>query len=258
MSRELLVEHREIWNGKPVLARVYRPWFDALLAEGGPGARLLEVGAGPGFLAAYARTARPDLRLTSMDVLEAPWNDLVGDGLRLPLREGAVQAVLGLDLVHHLARPAAFFAEVARVLAPGGRLAVVEPWVTPLSFPVYRWLHQEGCRPGLDPWDPFRVGEGEKDAFEGDAAVVWALVRRTPAPRWRELGFEPPRVRVLNGFAYLLSLGFKRGSLLPASLTPAVQGMDRAAGFAAPLLGMRAFAVWTKGPTSPDGRARRP
>ena len=246
MSRERLLEHRRIWAEKPVLARVYRPWFEALLAQIPHQGRALEVGAGPGFLAEEARRGRKDVRLLAMDVLQVPWNDVVGDGLRLPVGGGTLQAVLGLDLVHHLARPAAFFAEVARALGPSGRLAVVEPWVTPLSFPIYRWLHQEGCTLGLDPWDPFGVGEGTKDAFEGDAAVVWSLVRRTSAARWKELGWKPPRVRVLNAFAYLLSLGFKKGSLLPPGFAPAVQALDGALGFAAPLLGLRVLAVWEK------------
>ena len=246
MSRERLLEHRQIWAEKPVLAQVYRPWFLALLAEVPAGGRALEVGAGPGFLAEEAKSRRHDARLVGMDVLQVPWNDLVGDGLRLPLGRGVLQAVLGLDLVHHLARPAAFFSEVARVLGPSGKLAVVEPWVTPFSFPIYRWLHQEGCTPGLDPWDPFGVGDGAKDAFDGDAAVVWSLVRRTSPARWRELGFKPPRVRVLNAFAYLLSLGFKKGSLLPLGAVGAAQALDRGLGFAAPLLGLRVLAVWEK------------
>jgi SAM-dependent methyltransferase len=246
VSLDVLSDHRRVWSRKPALARVYRPWFEALLGEIPRGGRALEVGAGPGFLAEFARVSRPDLKLAAMDVLETPWNDLVGDGLRLPVRREVLQAVLGLDLIHHLARPAAFFREAARVLVAEGKLVVVEPWVTPFSFPIYRWLHQEGCRPGLDPWDPFGVGEGGKEAFEGDAAVLWAVVRRTSASRWAELGFRPPRLQVLNGFAYLLSLGFKPRSLLPASWVPGVQALDEALGGAAPFLGMRALAVWEK------------
>ena len=155
MSRELLLEHRTLWQRKPVLARVYEPWFELLLAAVPNAGRVLEVGAGPGFLAPYARTRRPDLRFTAMDVLEASWNDLVADGLRLPFVDGVMDAVVGLDLVHHLARPALFFREAARTLRGRGRVAVVEPWVTALSYPVYRFFHQEGCTINLDPWDPF-------------------------------------------------------------------------------------------------------
>src|SRR6185295_12227033 len=63
MSRERLVEHRQIWAQKPVLAQVYGPWFEALLAEIPAGGRALEVGAGPGFLAEEARRRRRDARL---------------------------------------------------------------------------------------------------------------------------------------------------------------------------------------------------
>jgi SAM-dependent methyltransferase len=198
-------------------------------------------------LRAYARQTRPDLRFAAADIAATPWEDLVADGLRLPFRSASLDTILALDVVHHLARPAAFFSEAARTLVRGGRIAVVEPWVTPLSFPVYRWLHKEGCRLDLDPWDPFAVEEtAQKDAFQGDGAVVWRLVRKTPDSRWRELGFEAPRVEILNGFAYLLSLGFKSASLLPPILVRPLLGLDRSLRGLAPCLGLRAFVVWER------------
>src|SRR5262249_45174681 len=146
MGLELLADHRRIWTAKPVLADVYSVWFEALLgALDSSHRRVLEPGAGPGFFADYARRHRPELTWISADVLAAPWNDVAADGLRMPFRTSALDAILAVDLVHHLARPGLFFAEAARVLAPGGRVSVVEPWVTPLSYPIYRWLHQEGC-----------------------------------------------------------------------------------------------------------------
>jgi SAM-dependent methyltransferase len=246
MSRERLESHRAIWDGKPALGAVYAVWFDWLLGTVAPGGRVLEVGAGPGFLSAYARARRPDLRWVASDVTAVPWNDLVADGLALPFPAGAFDAILALDLVHHLARPGAFFVEAARVLRPCGHVAVVEPWVTPLSFPIYRWLHEEGCTPGLDPWNPFGVSSAPKDAFAGDAAVVWRLVRDTPEARWREMGLDPPRATVLNCFAYLLSLGFRPGSLLPRSLVPFLLRADRRTGALAPWLGLRVQVLWTR------------
>jgi SAM-dependent methyltransferase len=244
-----LAEHRRIWEGKPVLSRVYAVWFDALLASLAPGSRVVEVGAGPGFLSGHARRRAPGLPWVATDVLETPWNDVVADGLRLPFRPRAFDAVVGLDLVHHLARPAAFFAEAARVLRPGGRIAVIEPWVSALSYPIYRWLHHETCTLGVDPWNPFGHRETEgKDPFQGDAAVLWRLVRATAPQRWRELGFEPPVVTRLNGFAYLLSLGFRKGSLLPGPLAAALIGADRALRPLARYAGMRALAVWERRP----------
>jgi SAM-dependent methyltransferase len=247
VSRSLLDEHRRVWEGKPALRAIYGLWFDLLLAEAPPGGRALEIGSGPGFLGAHARRTRPDLRLLETDILATPWQDAAADSLRLPLRRESMDTMLGVDVVHHLARPARLFSEAARVLVPGGRLVFVEPWVTPLSYPIYRWLHQEGCRLDLDPWNPFGLsGDAGKDAFQGDAAVVWRLVRTTLPSLWRDLGFEPPRVTVLNGLAYLLSLGFKRGSLLPPRMTSAMLRLDAMLVPWAAGLGLRVLVVWDR------------
>lgn len=244
-----LAEHRRIWESKPVLSRVYAVWFDALLASLPSGARVVEVGAGPGFLSGHARRRMPGMTWVATDLLETPWNDVVADGLRLPFRSRALDAVVGLDLVHHLARPAAFFTEAARVLRPGGRIAVIEPWVSALSYPIYRWLHHEGCTLGLDPWNPFGHAQTDgKDPFQGDAAVLWRLVRDTTPERWRELGFERPLVTRLNGFAYLLSLGFREGSLLPGPMATALMKADRGLAPLARYAGMRALTVWERLP----------
>ena len=246
MSRERLDDHRRIWAQKPVLALVYEPWFDALLYEAAPGARVLEVGAGPGFLAVHARARRPDLRWVATDVLAAPWNDMAADAGRLPFAAASFDAVLCLDLVHHLARPRDFFAEAARVLRPRGRIAAIEPWVSPMSYPIYRWLHEEGCDLRIDPWDPFPASAGAKEAFEGNGALTWRVARSGDALQWAGMGLGPPGVRALNAFGYLLTLGFRSGSLLPASLAPLARRIDDATRILAPLTAMRALVVWDR------------
>ncbi|MFZ4300887.1 class I SAM-dependent methyltransferase [Streptomyces cinereoruber] len=52
---------------------------------------------------------------------------LLADVGRLPVREGAFDAVFGAGLVSHLADPAAGLRELARVVRPGGRLALFHP-----------------------------------------------------------------------------------------------------------------------------------
>ena len=246
MSRARLDEHRRIWSAKPVLQGLYEPWFDALLAEVRPSGRVLEVGAGPGFMASHARGRRPDIHWVATDVLAAPWNDLAADAGRLPFAAASFDAVLCLDLVHHLARPRDFFTEGARVLRPGGRIAAIEPWVSPMSYPIYRWLHEEGCDLGIDPWDPFARSAGAKEAFEGNGALTWRVARSGDARQWAEMGLVPPRVRAINAFGYLLSLGFRPGSLLPLKLVPLARRLDDATHLLAPLTAMRAMIVWAK------------
>lgn len=246
-SRRRLEEHREVWRRKPVLAPIYQVWFDALLGSVEPGATVLEIGSGPGFLASYAERRRPDLRWISSDVVETPWNSLVADALRLPFRDRSLDAVVVVDLLHHLARPAAFFLEAGRVLREGALVSTIEPWVTPLSFPIYRWTHPEGCTLDIDPWDPFGAAESrDKEPLHGNSACAWRLVRTAPASRWRELGFEPPGVSLFNGFAYLASLGFRARSLLPARLAPLLLGLDERLVRLTPLLALRALITWRR------------
>jgi SAM-dependent methyltransferase len=247
MSVERLESHREVWRHKPVLPLIYRVWFDALLASLGDARRVIEIGAGPGLLSEYAREHRKDLRWIATDILKVPWNDLVADGSALPVATASTDAVVAFDLIHHLANPAGFFAEAGRVLVPGGRLVVVEPWVSPLSFPVYRFLHEEGCTLGIDPWDPFGVATGgEKWAFTGDANVVRQLIVRTDPGRWSAFRLGAPKTRLLNGFAYLLSMGFQPRSLLPTSLAPLFLRLDRWTEPLGSLFAFRVLAEWRR------------
>ncbi|MEO8359162.1 MAG: class I SAM-dependent methyltransferase [Vicinamibacteria bacterium] len=227
MSLDLLKEHRRVFAEKAVLPQVYGVWFDRLITGLPQNGLVLEAGAGPGLFAPHARRSRPDLRWIALDLIEAPWNDIVADAQVLPFRDGSFDAVIGLDFVHHLSTPLEFFRDVARVLKPGGELRVVEPWVSVFSFPIYRWLHQEGAQLGLDPARPFQKGDS-KEPFEGDAGVTRAIASKVSDQTWRSLGYAgKPALASINGFAYLMSLGFKAPSLLPRSLAGPMIALDR-------------------------------
>ena len=70
---------------------------------------------------------------------------------RLPFPDRAFGGIVLLDVLHHLPEPVRFFDEAARLLRPGGRLALIEPGITPLSGPVYRLLHEEPVDMAADP-----------------------------------------------------------------------------------------------------------
>jgi SAM-dependent methyltransferase len=58
-----------------------------------------------------------------------------GDALRLPFPDDALDAVIASEVLEHLPDDAAAIAEIARVLRPGGRLAVTVP----------RWWPEQVC-----------------------------------------------------------------------------------------------------------------
>ncbi|KLO32241.1 methyltransferase domain-containing protein [Mycobacterium haemophilum] len=104
------------------------------------GGTALDVGSGPGSItASLARAAGPDGLALGVDISEpmltravrAESGPQVGfiraDAQRLPLRDNTVDAVVSIAVLQLVPDPAAALAEMARVLRPGGGLAVMVP-----------------------------------------------------------------------------------------------------------------------------------
>lgn len=224
-AQEVLNRHRRVWKQKPILRRIYQEeFFSRQLAQRKDGGISIEVGGGPGFF----KAALPDV--VSTDLIYCPWLDVIADAQSLPFREGSVSNVFGLDILHHLAAPVAFLQEAERVLSPGGRLILVEPWVTPFSFVIYRYLHQEDCDLSVDPYlvsNPDRAAA--KKAFDGNQAVPYLLFG--PRNRAKTLARVPQfKLATLEQFclfAYLLSFGFKNMNLLPERVYPGLADFER-------------------------------
>lgn len=223
-TRNLLSEHRLVWQQKPVLQRIYREeFFSRLLSYRQQGGVSVEVGAGPGFL----KEMLPEI--ISTDVIWCPWLSAVADAHHLPFKSDSVTNLMGLDVLHHLQAPLTFLKEAERVLAQSGRLILVEPWVTPFSHVVYRYLHQEDCELSARPLNGSQSTQ-EKKPFDGNSAIPYLLF--CPRALTKTLAHIPSfKVVAIESFclfAYLLSFGFKRTCLLPEALYPLVAKFERA------------------------------
>ncbi len=114
-----------------------------------PGARILEVGAGPTnptsrFLAGLGSlhgldpdpAVRTNSALASASVLDAS---------RYPFADGSFDACVSNYVLEHVADPGAHFAEVSRVLAPGGVYCFRTPnryhYVTAVARFTPHWFH---------------------------------------------------------------------------------------------------------------------
>lgn len=234
----ILREQLEAWNRKACLRRMYGGWFEAMRREMPPGPAL-EVGAGIGKFKEHAPG------VLTLDIEKTPWTDLVGDAQRLPVRSGALASIVLFDVLHHLPRPALFLREAVRALRPGGRVLVMDPYVSPVSWPVYRFLHPEPVRMRCDPLG--EEGVCTDRPFDSNQAVATALFFRDA----RRLEREFPELSVVRRerlalLSYPLTGGFGGRALLPDAAIAWLSGVEARLPFLAPLMAFRTFVVLEK------------
>jgi SAM-dependent methyltransferase len=203
--------YRGTWQDKAVLRAVYGDYYRRMVKQLNRGPTL-ELGAGSGQLREHLQ----DVVLT--DIQPATWLDAAADAQALPFSAGYFENIVMLDVLHHIENPSQFFAEAARALKPGGRLVMLEPAITPLSGLFYRYLHPEPVDMSQDPFAS-PTANPERGPYDANQAIPTLLFRRHRAKFEHHFpDFRLHAVRYLSLFAYPLSGGYRRWSLLPASL----------------------------------------
>jgi SAM-dependent methyltransferase len=200
LRRRIIVE-------KSFLRQIYQEWYrsiaDSLPSGDGP---ILEIGSGAGFLREYI----PDL--IRSEIFMCPEIDVILNALALPLAEKSLRAIVMTDVLHHLPEPRKFFSEAARCVGVGGRIIMIEPWVSPWSRWIYQRLHSEPFLPDASEWSFPSTGP----LSGANGALPWILFERDrvqferECPEWaiRVIGPQMP-------FRYLVSGGVSMRSLMP-------------------------------------------
>jgi ubiquinone/menaquinone biosynthesis C-methylase UbiE len=135
--------HAPLFLYRPVtrllrIRRAHRRLIDQAGIE--PGMRVLEIGCGPGDLTLLAKRTQPAALVTGLDpdpkalamaARKAAPHEIQFDrgfAQNLPYLDDTFDRVLSAFMYHHVPAPdrAAMLSEVRRVLAPGGRLHLVD------------------------------------------------------------------------------------------------------------------------------------
>jgi SAM-dependent methyltransferase len=210
---------RYAWDSKPLLRAVYADFYARIRAHIDPAVpgRVVEIGSCLGQI----KTHWPEV--TTTDILPNPDLDFVCSAYEMPFVTGTVSHLVLIDVFHHLSAPAAFFREAGRVLAPSGKVILLEPYISWCSFLIYAFFHHEDVawrapiNRGFTP--PATL---EYYAAQGNATRLFFLKQ---IPHWPE-GWTVSHAEAFCAFAYLLSGGARKPRLYPRRWLRAVQILD--------------------------------
>lgn len=233
---ETTIRRAALIRDKGFLRRLYREWYEEIVAHipDAGGGRILELGSGGGFL----KSLLPDA--VTSDVLHLPMVDLLADARHLPIQSATLKAIAMVDVFHHIPDVSRFLSEALRCLNTGGRLIMVEPWMTPVSAWIYKRLHHEPCLPAASDWSL----RGRGPLSTANSALPWMVfdrddaIRRKAFPQLRLDG-----IRLHTPIRYLLSGGVARQWGAPEAFFSPVRRLETAIGPAMGLCAMFATIV---------------
>lgn len=240
MSAEILQDHQNVWQKKPVLKAIYRDFYDRTLAYAISGTTL-EIGGGTGNLKEYLPN------VISTDIIPSSWLDCVCDAQSLPLKDNSISNILAIDTLHHIERPVLFFKEAERVLHPGGRIILLDPAITPLSWFFYHFIHEEPVILQSNPLENGPLSPNRKpfDANQAIPTLLFGKYKKDFSAAFPELLIIENSFMSLWG--YPLSGGFKPWSLIPSfAIAPLLRFEKKIEPYLGRLLGFRLLIVLEK------------
>ena len=177
------------------------------------------------------------------DVFAGDGVEIVLDSRRIPAAEGSIRAIVMTNVFHHIPDVERFLNEAQRVLPAGGRIIMWEPWLTPWSHLIYRYVHHEPCDPEALAW-AFPEGGPLSSANE---ALAWIVFARD-AERFESVfpQLEVFELRLAMPLCYLLSGGISFRSIVPGAAYGSVRALEKLLSPLDRYLAMFAFLVVEK------------
>lgn len=231
-ERAITEARRQIVARKRYLRMIYQEWYERIIDKlPACDGRVLEIGAGAGFF----RSIFPEA--IASEVFLCGGIHAVLDARSLPFSAASLRAIVMTDVLHHIPDVERFLEEACRVLKSGGRILMIEPWVTTWSTFIYGTLHPEPFRPDAREWQFESTGP----LTDANGALPWIVFHRD-AQRFKQQypELEVALIDPFMPFRYLLSGGVSMRALVPTwtfgwtkSLETALRRqMDRLAMFA--------------------------
>jgi SAM-dependent methyltransferase len=210
--------HSRILEKKKFLRSLYSDFYRDIARRLGDrqSGIVVELGSGGGFIKEVIHGA-----ITS-DILELPNVDRVFSASEMPFDAASIDAIVMIDVLHHIAEPRLFFDEAVRCLKQGGKVVMIEPANTVWSRFIYKNFHHES----FDIKAQWTIEKGGP-LSGGNGALPWIIFERDRErfeKRYPQLSIAA--IEFHTPVAYLLSGGFTLRQLVPDFCYLPVRGIE--------------------------------
>ena len=220
------LKSRELLESNPNLMYWYQRLFQRMFAGEGvlAGKVILEVGSG----ASPLKQILPSV-ITS-DVMPLAHLDHVFDCHEIHRYPGiadhSVDIVVLTNVLHHLKDPLAFLKSVGTKLRPGAKLIMAEPYISALSWPIYKMLHPEPVNFGIQAPVLDRI---EGPLSTSNQAMPHMIFFSRPA--WlgqlsESFDLAATRIEYFSSLSYMMTGGISHRLPVPCGLYKRVFPLD--------------------------------
>lgn len=217
-----ILENEKHWQRKPILKTIYHDFHreiaGCLSALEAP--LVVELGSGIGNI----KDIIPHALRT--DLFPNPWLDQTENAYQLSFGNETVSDLILFDVFHHLRYPGTAFQEFRRVLRPGGRVLIFDPFISLLGMITFGAFHREPIkwRQSIEWYAPKDWNPDQLDYYAAQGNATRVFFGRLTSTLFKDWTIVTRRR--YSALAYLASGGYSGPQLCPDRFYPQLRAID--------------------------------
>lgn len=214
---EMLLMQRRIIDSKPALRAMYDNFYSEIkdfVPENGTN---IEVGTGHGYTSSHFKNViHTDMTLT-------PLISVCNDAQKLPFKDGTLDTIMVFGTFHHFKEVETFFGEARRALKQKGRIIMIEPYCSALSYPILKYFGSEDVN-----MKTIRISSDKYNLIDANVAIPTIFFRKKRAQfsdcyKGLDIIYESYH----TPFLFFASGGYIGPNLCPRPLLPALLWIEK-------------------------------